>query len=140
MLWLVKKPEYFLIRAIQELKKLFRCNTYHIENVFVLLILIGVAFFTDKGWIEYIGVLAVFFSFNHASIAEYMREAEARREVEEAGIMVTCHYKLPHYFYAKEICWFAYFFLLGAHSALVGVIIFLLYQPWRRLWRKYNPI
>ena len=105
----------------------------------MLLALIITTLLTDKDWVEYIGVAAVFFTFNHASIAEYMREAEAKRELSETGKLVDCHYKLPYYFYAKEFCWFTYFFLIGAHSALVGVIIFLLYQPWRKLWRSYHP-
>jgi hypothetical protein len=38
------------------------------------------------------------------------------------------------------IFWFVYFILLGAWSALAGVIVFLLYTPWRNYYRKYHPI
>ena len=127
-----------LVKLVEWLKKLFGCKTYHIEGAFVILVLIAVALFNEKDWIEYFGIAAVFFTFMHATIAEYMREAEAGRTISNA-VTVHCHSKLPYYFYAKEICWFIYFFLLGANSALVGVIIFLLYQPWRKLWRKYHP-
>lgn len=136
----MKKSGYYLVTGVGSLKSLFRCKTYHIEAGVLLLILLAVSFFTDKSWIEYLGVAAVFFTFMHATIAEYMREAEVERSMLGPEPLVNCHHKLPHYFYAKEICWFLYFFLIGAHSALVGVIFFLLYQPWRRLWRSYNPI
>jgi hypothetical protein len=135
----MQKLGHTLVRGMEFLRKTFHCSTYHIEGAIVLFTLVIVTFLADKSWIEYIGVAAVFFTFNHASVAEYMREAEARRAKNNSPILVECHHKLPYYFYAKEMCWFAYFFLLGAHSALAGVIIFLLYQPWRKLWRKYHP-
>jgi hypothetical protein len=128
-----------LVKGMEWLKKTFHCYTYHVEGMIVLIVLIGATLLTDKSWIEYIGVAAVFFTFMHATIAEYMREAEAKRAQTNGEVLVDCHHKLPYYFYAKEICWFIYFFLLGAHAALAGVIIFLLYQPWRKLWRKYHP-
>lgn len=125
---------------VEGLRSLFRAKTYQVEGGIVLVALITVALITNKGPVEYFGVAAVFFTFMHATIAEYMREAEARREAETSEVITACHKKLPYYFYAKELCWFCYFFLLGANSALVGVVVFLLYQPWRRLWRKYHPI
>jgi len=129
-----------LVRIVEKLRLLFHCRTYHVEAVVVLGALLTVTYFSGKGLVEYIGVAAVFFTFLHAQIAEYMREAEAKRAVtNDSAILVACHNKIPYYFYAKELCWFAYFFLLGAHSALVGVVVFLLYQPWRKLWRKYHP-
>lgn len=131
---------YAPVFLVEQIKKVCGCRTYHVEGGVVLGVLIAVALIARKGAIEYIGVAAVFFTFMHATIAEYMREAEAVRATGAPDPnLVRCYYKLPYYFYAKECCWFAYFFLLGANSALVGVIIFLLYQPWRKLWRTYHP-
>ncbi len=130
------------VRVVEILKNIFHCRTYHIEGAFVMGSLCAVLVLTHKGPIEYLGAAAVFFTFMHATIAEYMREAESERlQKNEVGSVapVECCYKLPYYFYAKEIIWLAYFTLLGAYSALVGVVVFLLYQPWRSLWRSYNP-
>jgi hypothetical protein len=135
----VKKSGYYVVKTVSSIKRVLGCKTYHLEAGVLLLILLGVTVLNGGDWIEYLGVAAVFFAFMHATIAEYMREAEVERSMLGPELSATCHHKLPYYFYAKEICWFLYFFLLGAHSALVGVIFFLLYQPWRRLWRKYNP-
>ena len=135
----MEKTGLLLVHGMEWLKKTFHCYTYHIEGGIVLIVLLMATALTDKSWIEYIGVAAVFFTFMHATIAEYMREAEAKRAQNNGEVLVACHHKLPYYFYAKELCWFTYFFLLGAHAALAGVIIFLLYQPWRKLWRKYHP-
>ncbi len=131
---------YAPVFIVEKLKYFSGWKTYQIESALVLLALLAVTYFNQKNPIEYVGVLAVFFTFMHATIAEYMREAEAERMKREmTPDLVACHYKLPYYFYAKETCWFIYFFLLGAHAALVGVFIFLLYQPWRNLWRSYHP-
>ncbi len=136
----MRNLEKIPVKIVDYLKELFHCKTYHIEGAAVLITLIAVAEYSSKGLVEYIGVAAVFFTFMHATIAEYMCEAEALREKETNITIIACHKKLPYYFYAKEFCWLVYFVWLGAYSALVGVIVFLLYQPWRRLWRKYHPI
>jgi hypothetical protein len=125
---------------MERLRALFRCKTYHVEGGIVLLVLVMVAAFSDKTLVDYLGVIAIFFTFLHATIAEYLREAEAKRHLDNPESLNSCHHKLPYYFYAKEITWLLYFFLLGANAAIVGVLIFLLYQPWRRLWRKYHPL
>jgi len=134
----MKKP--VLIRYIERLKNKLRIQTHIIEYVFVATILIIVAIVTKKGLIEYIGITAVFLTFCHASIAERLREREELRQIKKSPVEVHCYYKLPYYFYAKEILWFLYFILLGAYSALAGVIIFLLYTPWRNYYRKHHPI
>ncbi len=134
----MKKP--ILIRLIEKIKKALNIQTYIIEYAFVATILIIVAIVTKKGFIEWIGIAAVFLTFCHASIAERLREREELRQIKKSPVEVHCYYKLPYYFYAKEVLWFVYFVLLGAYSALAGVIIFLLYTPWRNYYRKYHPI
>ena len=134
----MKKP--LLIKLVEWIKKTFHVQTYVIEYVFVAAILIAVALVTRKGWIEWIGIVAVFLTFGHASIAERLREREELRQIKKSPVEVHCYYKLPYYFYAKETLWFVYFILLGAYSALAGVIIFLLYTPWRNYYRKHHQI
>ena len=120
----------------------FLKHTWHTEALFVLTILSISAFISHKGWVEWIGVVAVFFTFMHASVAERLAETEKIRNKilnpPDYLIVVHCYHKLEKYFYAKEVCWCAYFFILGAWSALVGVFIFLLYPIWRKSYRKHS--
>jgi hypothetical protein len=134
----MKKP--LLIKTIESIKKNLNINTYIIEYFFVAFVLISVAIISNKGGIEWVGVAAVFLTFGHASIAERLREREEIRKMKKDPVEVNCYYKLPYYFYLKEICWFIYFIYLGAYSALCGVILFLAYDPWRKYYRKYHPI
>lgn len=116
-------------------------HTWHIEVLFVLPLLMIPAIVINKGWVEWIGVAAVFFSFMHASVAERLAEAEKIRSTiynaPDHPIAVHCYSKLEKYFYTKEVCWCLYFFILGAWSALIGVFIFLIYPSWRKIYRKY---
>ncbi len=134
----MKKP--ILIRFIEWLKKKLGVRTHVIEYIFVAIPLIVVAVVTKKGFIEWIGIAAVFLTFGHASVAERLREREELRHLKRSPVEVHCYWKLPYYFYAKEILWFVYFILLGAWSALAGVILFLLYTPWRKYYRKWHPV
>lgn len=134
----MKKP--LLIQGVEWIKKTFRVQTFVIEYVFVGIILIAVALISKKGWIEWLGVGAVFLTFGHASIAERLREREALRHLKKTPIEVACYWKLSYYFYAKEVLWFAYFIFIGAWSALVGVGVFLIYTPWRTYYRKWHPV
>lgn len=134
----MKKP--LIIRLMEYIKTRFNIQTYILEYVFVAIILIAVALFSGKGGIEWVGVLAVFLTFGHASIAERLREREELKHIQKDSIEVHCYYKLPYYFYAKEACWLIYFVWLGAYSALAGVGLFLIYTPWRKYYRKWHPI
>ncbi len=113
-------------------------RTWYTEAIFVLVVLVTTALISKKGAVEWIGVCAVFFTFQHASIAERLGEAEKKRLKDGENIYVDCYHKLPKYFYAKEACWLLYFVLVGAWSAVVGVFIFLLYPVWRKVWRKHH--
>ncbi|MEI8224186.1 MAG: hypothetical protein WCG20_03635 [bacterium] len=134
----MKKP--IIIRGVEAIKKNLNIQTYFIEYAFVAIILIAVAIGSGKGWIEWIGVAAVFLTFGHASIAERLREREALRHLKRSPIEVACYWKLPYYFYAKELLWLLYFVCIGAWSALAGVFVFLAYTPWRSYYRKWHPI
>jgi hypothetical protein len=115
-------------------------QTYWFEYAVTLTVLVSVAALSGKGIVEWIGVAAVFFGFAHMSVADRLREREERRARDGEVVHVLCYPKLGRYYVLKEICWFAYFLLLGAWSALAGVVLFLLYGPWRTLWRTYHPL
>jgi hypothetical protein len=134
------KKAPLILRGIEYAKQRLGLRTYHFELSVAFLFLSAVAAYSGKGSIEWIGVLAVFFSFAHTSVADRLAEAQAKEAATASQVRVACYYKLERYFYAKEICWCIYFYLLGAWSALAGVGLFLVYPLWRRLWRRYYPL
>jgi len=129
-----------IVSLVQKIKHVFHIKTWIIEYVLVGIILIAVALISHKGWIEWIGVLAVFLNFGYVQIADRMEEKEAQKFHINKKADIECYWKLKYYFYGKEILWFAYFLLLGAYSALAGVILFLLYPWWRKVYRKHHPL
>ncbi len=129
----------YLVKTADYIKKLLRCKTWQLESIFVLVVLVGVALISQKGVVEWIGVGAVWLTFMHASVANRLEEAERVRANTTDARLVHCYQWISRYFYMKEVLWFLYFFLLGAWSALAGSILFLLYGPWRHLWRRHNP-
>lgn len=129
-----------LVGYVLFLKKRFNCKTYHIEGAFVLIVLCLTAWIFGKEWQEWIAVFAVYGTFKHASVSNRLEEKEEQRKRLGQPVFVECYHMATKYFYAKETLWFAYFFLIGSYSALAGVIVFLIYGPWRKVWRKYNPV
>lgn len=113
-------------------------KTWHIESLFVGICLLLIAFISNKGWVEFMGILAVYFTFQHSVISERLAQAEKERGNNNQPILVECHYKLSGYFIAKEFIWLIYFVILGAWSAIGGVVIFLLYPVWRKYYRKHK--
>lgn len=106
-------------------------RTWHIEAALVAIVLSTVAWVSGKGLIEWVGTLAVFFTFLHASVADRLSEGPA---AERSG--VECAWKVSWYFYIKEFLWCIYFAWLGAWSALAGAGLFVAYGLWRRAWRN----
>ncbi len=125
-----------LVTIVEKLKRVFQCKTYHVETAFVAVLLAVGVILSDGGYIEWLGAFAVLLTFGHASVADRLAEVQAEKPVDQ--VEVSCFYKLKRYYYGKEILWLAYFVLLHAWSALIGVFVFMLYVPWRRLWRKYH--
>ena len=101
-------------------------------------ILVTTALISQKGWIEWIGVVAVFISFGHMTLSDRLAEREVA--LHKSRIRKNVHTLLNAYLVSKEILWFAYFILVGAWSALTGVILFLAYPLWRRYWKKHHHI
>lgn len=121
-------------------KNILGVQTYILESIFVLLILILTALLAGKDWLEWIAVLAVFFTFSHASVANRMEEKEELKAKKGQKIDVSCYKMSSRYFFLKESLWFLYFFLAGSYSALAGVIVFLFYGWWRKTYRTYNKL
>ncbi len=111
-------------------------KTWHFENAFVAFVLSLTILATGGRPIEWIGALAVYCGFCHASIAERMREREAARTVPS----VECYRLATVFFLGKEACWVVYFVALHAWSALVGCAIFMAYPLWRKAWRRWHPL
>lgn len=105
-------------------------------------VLFPIAILTAKPenyYAEFIGALAVLLTFAHVQVADRLAEkAEADEKLGEET--VECHQWTKRYLLSKEICWLAYFVLLGAWSALAGVGLFLLYPFWRSYYRKRRPL
>ena len=77
-----RKPA--LIRGVEWLKNRLGLRTYTVEYVVVGAVLIAVALVSRKGPVEWIGVVAVFLTFGHASIAERLRELRKNWYIREA--------------------------------------------------------
>jgi hypothetical protein len=111
--------------------------TWAYEQALVALILFLTVKLTKGGYTEYLGSLAVLFTFSHASISNRLTEKEALRKVPE----VSCYKWSLRYFIGKEILWFIYFIVHKSWAALVGVILFLIYPVWRSYYRrKIKPL
>ncbi|MCD5390142.1 MAG: hypothetical protein LR005_02050 [Candidatus Pacebacteria bacterium] len=114
-----------------------KLHVFHIEDIFVIVVLAITAFVLKGDYIEWFGVLAVYLTFKHDVIAFRLEAAEEDRE-EHGKPFIKSYKAQTQYFYAKEAVWLIYFLLFGAWSGLVGVIIFLLYPTWHDIREKYH--
>jgi hypothetical protein len=142
---IIKKLEYVPIKTFLVVKKFVsrffkKVRTAHIEMGFVGIILALVAIITRRGFVEWLGVAAVFLNFGYITIADRLREAEQARAEKLEPVTVECYWKLDYYYMLKEIFWLMYFAILGAYSAIIGIFLFLAYRPWRSYYRKYSKI
>lgn len=134
------KKENHVIGYIRFLKNRFGLKTYNIESAFVFGVLALTAIVFGKTWHEWVAVFAVYGTFKHASVSNRLEEKEAQRKAQGEKVYVDCYHMATKYFYFKEAMWFSYFVLCGQWSALAGVLVFLAYNPWRKFWRKHNPL
>lgn len=115
-------------------------RTWHIEMAIVATVLTVVVVVSDKGPVEWIGSLAVLLTFAHVQVADRLAEQADLEERNRGQATVECYWKLKWYLVGKEVLWLAYFVMLGAWSALVGVALFLLYPLWRHWYRRRYPV
>ena len=71
---------------------------------------------------------------------EARADEKAEREAARAHPEVACWRWSLRYYVAKELLWLAYFVAHRSWSALVGVVVFLAYPAWRRLWRSRRAL
>ena len=109
-------------------------RTWHAELGLVASVLAATVMFTHGGWLDVLCAFAVLAGFAHAQVSERLAEMEGRR----ARPQVHCWRWSQRYFVAKEVLWFAFFAAAGNWSALAGVVVFLLYPAWRKVWRNYQ--
>lgn len=139
----MERFEKILVRGVEALKRVFHCHTWQVEQAIVFMVLAAVAVgrivITGHGWGEWIGVFAVWFSAQHASVAKDM-EARERQRVKKTGKSeVHCYEWLNRYFLLKEACWIAYFLYFHTYTALAGAGILLALLWWWPVWQKYHP-
>lgn len=110
-------------------------RTWHAELAVVgaLLALAASTEGTPRAWLA---AGAVLLTFAHAQVANRLDEAEGSRPRDEHH--VECRRWLDRYWTAKEALWCLTFVVYDQRAALVGAVLFLLYPPWRQLWRRLH--
>ncbi len=110
---------------------------YEVLLVGILLIINLMIF--DLRWQEWVAVIAIIFTFMHGQVARYLSEAEMIEYHSGSRIFQkrSSSHKESFFYLAKEIMWFAYFISLGAYTAILGTVLFIIYPFWRTFYRKY---
>lgn len=108
--------------------------TWQIEASAVASVLLAVLAVKGFSWTELAGSAAVFVTFMHAQVADRLADSQADMEMPS----VECWRWARRYFVGKEALWFVYFLAMKAWAALAGVLIFLLYPYWRKVYRAAN--
>ncbi len=130
------------VKITEFFKRTLGLKTYQVESAFVFCALAATVVLTrnyGNGW-KWVELFAVFFTFQHAIISQRLEEKQHQRFKNFGKAEVECYHKLQKYFIGKELLWMATFIYLHAWAALVGVFIFLIYYPWRKVWRKHHPL
>jgi hypothetical protein len=111
-------------------------RTWHVELVFVALVLALVVLLTGDGPADWLTAAAVLLTFAHAQVADRLAEEQAARPV----AAVECHAWAGRYWTAKEALWALSFIFAGLWPALVGAGVFLVYPVWRGAYRRWKPL
>ncbi len=131
-----------VVHPVKLLVGVTKINLQHLELLFVAVVLVITGLISDKGSVEWLGVLGVLLTFEYTIIANHLGELYGKKSKKPRVNKKhpDYHDRLLLFYYFKEVVWFSYFIMLGAWSALVGVVLFLLYAVWRREWRKYHEV
>ena len=130
-----------LFKFFQKLERRLGAKVHFIETGIVLLILSATAVLSGKGWVEWVGVFGVVFTFEYQVLSTYLAEhGEARKRVGKSVKSDFIYKEIQFLYYSKEMVWISYFLLLEAYSAIVGTIVFICYGVWRRLYRNEYPL
>lgn len=132
---------HYLINIFESIRKWTGLKPHYIETAVAAAILVAVAVISQKGWVEWIGVLGVILTFEYQVLSTYLREhAEARKQRGAEKKSDTIYKEIQVLFYLKEVIWVSYFLALGAYSALAGTVIFICYGIWRKAYRNAVPL
>ena len=101
------------------------------ETTTATLVLFGV-FGLDPSLVNAVAGIAVLFTFQYMTVSYRLMETQDKQE----EVTVACYKILPKYLWAKEMLWVLVFLLTGAHTAIVGNVLFLLYPFWRRVYLR----
>lgn len=112
-----------------------RWKTWYFESAFAAVTLAVCALLRGSPS-DWLSATAVFFTFQHGSVAERLRERQAVKQLAD----VACHRRLDFYLYCKETLWVAFFLVNKSYPALIGCALFLLYPQWRKWWRRRHPL
>lgn len=106
-------------------------KTWHLELLFVAALLILPAYL--GGWLGFISMFAVLFTFCHVQVSTRLYEADLNRP----SPSVHCHEFLSTYLILKELLWVFIFLITGAYPAIIGSVVLLAYPYWRQFYRRY---
>jgi len=123
-----------IVFIVKNIISWLKISDHVFELGLVLLVLVITALFSNKGLIEWLGVIGVILTFEYTLVATRLGENEKKGTKEEKNY----YGRLLFFYYFKEVIWLVYFIALGAFSAIIGVFIFLIYGWWRLAWNKHS--
>lgn len=130
-----------IVKIFHQVSEKTNIKLHYIETLIVAIILSAVALISKKGAVEWFGVVGVILTFEYQVLSTYLTEhSEARKRIKSDVKSDTVHKEIRIIYLLKECIWVVYFIFLGAYSALVGSIIFILYAYWRKTYRKHIPL
>jgi len=127
--------ERSIVLGVKRLISWLKIPDHVFELSAVVIVLVFTAIVSGRELVEWLGVFGVILTFEYTLIATRLGENEEHGTQEEKKYFK----RLLLFYYLKELVWLAYFIILGAWSAIVGVVIFLLYGGWRIAWHKHSP-
>lgn len=106
-------------------------RTWMFEALVVAGALLAIAIGTGDHASEWIVALAVFASFLYSQITDRIREGD--------GGAPNLRWA-TRYFFAKEVLFCVYFAMQRSWAGCLGVVIFVVYPAWRKVWRALRPL
>jgi hypothetical protein len=107
-------------------------RTWHWELLVVAVVLTVTTTLFANNIVNWITLLAILFTFNHAQIGDRLQERQAKMIKPD----VECYWKLNKLFAIKEVTWIVAFILMHNYAAIVGSVLFALYPVWRKWYRR----
>jgi hypothetical protein len=109
-------------------------SAWQLEALFVATTLALTAVLSGSRLTDWVGAVAVFFTFMHGQISFDFAEDQSAKSAPD----VSCHRWSGRYFVVKEALWVLTFTLLEAWPLLIGTVVFLTYPKWRTAFRSWR--